>query len=157
MGKQAVIASFFFSIILLVSVSVCSCGKSTTTNPLSWPPISTTSGIAVTSLPATGSLNVSATSIPSMGPLMIITTSLPNSFVEMAYYQVVQASGGSGKYTNWTILFGTLTNELALNPTTGVISGIPAMAGTSSFTVQVTDSNGNTATQELMFNIAPLS
>jgi hypothetical protein len=158
MRKQAITDSFLISLVVLADVSFCSCVTSTSTGPGTSHSSSTIPGISVTSNPTTVSLvGVTDTSVPITGPLSVITTSLPNSFVEMAYYQLVQASGGSGIYTNWEILFGTLTSGLTLNPVTGVISGIPTTSGTSSFTIQVTDSNGKTSTRELAVNIAPLS
>jgi hypothetical protein len=45
---------------------------------------------------------------------------------------------------------------LSLNSSTGVLSGTPASAGTYNFVVQVTDSVGGTATQNLSILIAAL-
>jgi hypothetical protein len=86
--------------------------------------------------------------------LSITTTSLPNGNVGQAYNQTVQATGGTGALT-WSIVAGTLPQNLSLNPTTGVISGTPTAAGTSSFTVRVADTAGQAATQALSILINP--
>lgn len=80
--------------------------------------------------------------------LTITTTSLPNGTVGQAYNQLVQATGGIGALT-WSIVAGTLPQNLNLNQTTGVISGTPIAAGTSSFTVRVVDAGGQSDTQAL--------
>jgi hypothetical protein len=78
----------------------------------------------------------------------ITTTSLPNGAVGQAYNQTVQATGGTGALT-WSIVAGTLPQNLSLNPTTGAISGTPNAPGTSSFTVRVADTAGQADTQVL--------
>ncbi|MBA5866063.1 MAG: hypothetical protein GDA67_05120 [Nitrospira sp. CR1.3] len=71
-------------------------------------------------------------------PPNITTTTLPNGTVASAYSQTVQAAGGTGAIT-WTISAGALPPPLTINPTTGVISGIPTTAGPFNFTVRATD------------------
>ena len=78
----------------------------------------------------------------------ITTMSLPNGAVGQAYNQTVQATGGTGALT-WSIVAGTLPQNLSLNPTTGVISGMPTAAGSSSFTIRVADTAGQADTQVL--------
>ena len=85
---------------------------------------------------------------PASVVLSITTTTLPGGSVGLAYNQLVHASGGTGTLT-WSIDVGTLPPDLTLNPTTGVIAGTPTAAGTSSFTVRVADTAGQTATQPL--------
>jgi hypothetical protein len=94
-------------------------------------------------------------SITISTPLAITTTSLPNGFVGVAYSQTVAATGGTTPYT-WTISVGSLPSGLSLNSSTGTISGSPTAAGTSSFTIQVTDSASpthNTVTQALSITV----
>src|SRR5215831_2641638 len=71
--------------------------------------------------------------------LAITTASLPDGQQSVAYSQTLAATGGTTPYT-WSIAIGTLPAGLAINASTGVISGTPTGTGTSSFTVQVTDS-----------------
>ena len=86
--------------------------------------------------------------------LGIITASLPNGTVNQAYNRPVQASGGTPPLT-WNIVAGTgtLPPGLNLNSTTGAISGTPTAAGTSSFTVRVTDARGESDTERLSITI----
>jgi hypothetical protein len=82
----------------------------------------------------------------------ITTTTLPAGPQNVAYSTTLAASGGVTPYT-WSILSGTLPVGLSLTPSTGVISGMPTVSGTSSFTVKVTDANAQTATQALSITI----
>jgi hypothetical protein len=72
-------------------------------------------------------------------PLTLTTSSLPNGVQGVAYTASLAASGGIGAYT-WSIASGNLPANLSLNTSTGAITGTPTAAGTSNFTVQVTDS-----------------
>ena len=84
--------------------------------------------------------------------LTITTTSLPSGTIGIAYSQTLQAVGGTTPYT-WSLSSGTLPASLSLNASTGAITGTPATAGTSNFTVMVTDSATNTATKPLSITI----
>jgi hypothetical protein len=89
----------------------------------------------------------------SLPPLVIGTGSLPGGTVGTAYSQVVDASGGLAPYT-WSISGGALPAGLSLSAQTGTISGNPSAAGTADFTVEVTDTDGSTATKALSITIA---
>jgi hypothetical protein len=89
---------------------------------------------------------------PPPAVLSITTTSLPSGTVGQPYSRPVQATGGTGAFT-WTISAGTLPPSLTLDRTTGVISGTPTAAGTSSFTVRVADTAGQSDTQPLSITI----
>ena len=58
------------------------------------------------------------------GPLTIRTTSLLDGTVDTAYQGQLVATGGSPPLA-WAITTAGLPSGLALNPTTGAISGIP--------------------------------
>ncbi len=73
-------------------------------------------------------------------PLSITTTSLPSGTAGTAYNATVAAAGGVTPYT-WTVTAGKLPTGLSLNSSTGAITGMPTVVGTSNFTVQVTDSD----------------
>ena len=72
-------------------------------------------------------------------PIAITTTSpLPEATANAPYQATFAASGGIPPYV-WTVATGTLPTGLTLAPT-GVLSGTPTTTGSSSFTVNVTDS-----------------
>ncbi|HUB03166.1 MAG TPA: putative Ig domain-containing protein [Terriglobales bacterium] len=86
--------------------------------------------------------------------LTITTSSLPAGEAGVIYSQTLTATGGVPSY-QWSII-GSLPAGLTLNPSTGAISGTPSALGTSSFTVQVTDSETpthGTATANLSITI----
>ncbi|MBR4196447.1 MAG: putative Ig domain-containing protein [Synergistaceae bacterium] len=88
------------------------------------------------------SITVSAT--PT---ITITTTSLPSGTLNTAYSATLAASITGA---NWSVISGTLPAGLSLNSSTGVISGTPITAGTSTFTVRATYS---TASAEKQFTI----
>jgi hypothetical protein len=93
--------------------------------------------------------------INSSGPLTIRTTSLLDGTVDAAYQGQLVATGGTPPLS-WTITSGGLPTGLALNSTTGAISGIPTAApGTYPFTVVASDTSSpqQTSTQQLNITI----
>src|SRR6266566_2943185 len=85
--------------------------------------------------------------------LQITTSGLPGGQVQVAYSAALAASGGTTPYS-WSISPGSLPAGLALNLSTGAISGTPTQSGTFSFTAQVTDSGSKTAQQALSIQVA---
>jgi hypothetical protein len=85
-------------------------------------------------------------------PPSVTTSSLPSGSQNAAYTATLTATGGTTPYT-WSIISGTLPAGLSLTANSGVISGTPTGAGTSSFTVQVTDANSLTGTQALTITV----
>lgn len=83
----------------------------------------------------------------------ITATSLPNGQVNAAYSSSVSASGGVQPYS-FSVATGSLPQGLTL-ASSGAITGTPASAGTSNFTLMVTDANGATATQAFALTINP--
>ena len=107
--------------------------------------------------PSDATMDMGAFEYDSGGPppdLVITTTSLPGGVVSTAYSETVSATGGETPYS-WSVISGSLPSGLDLGSSTGVISGTPTSAGTSNFTVQVTDSQGtpDTDTQALSIEI----
>ena len=85
----------------------------------------------------------------------VTTTSLAGGSVGESYSAPLAAVNGTTPYT-WSLASGSLPDGLSLDMTTGTISGTPQAAGTSTFTVQATDSASpaNVATQDLSIAIA---
>jgi Putative Ig domain/Immunoglobulin domain len=81
--------------------------------------------------------------VTSASSVTISSASLPNGTVQTAYSATLRASGGTTPYT-WSVASGSLPIGLNL-AASGTISGTPTTAGTSSFTIQVTDSGANKA------------
>ena len=97
-----------------------------------------------------------ATFTLTIGPqqLAIITTSLPAGTQNVAYTATVQASGGTPQYT-WSA--GGLPANLTINPSTGVISGIPTTTFDNTVTFTVKDSTNAQVSLGLRLTInAPL-
>jgi hypothetical protein len=87
-------------------------------------------------------------SINVRGAVSVNPATLPGGTVSMAYSATVTATGGILPYT-WSVSSGTLPAGLALtsNPDgSATISGTPTMLGTSTFTLQVADSESPPAT-----------
>lgn len=80
------------------------------------------------------------------GSLTITTASLPGGTVGTPYAQTLLSTGGTGAKT-WSVSTGALPAGLALNASTGAITGTPTAAGTVNFTVQVVD-DGSTVVQK---------
>ena len=101
-----------------------------------------------TAISGSAALTVQAT------PLVIGTTTLPSGLEGQAYLATLVASGGTAPYA-WSMANNTsLPPGLSLS-SGGQISGAPTVAGTGTFTVQVTDgaSPPQTATQSLSIMI----
>ncbi len=70
---------------------------------------------------------------------------LPSGQAGVAFSQAITASP-SGSYT-FSMVAGNLPGGLTLNPTTGVISGLPSVTGNYNFTVKAQMAGGCNATQ----------
>jgi hypothetical protein len=76
--------------------------------------------------------------------IQITTASLPASTVGAGYGQALTAAGGSPPLS-WSLSSGSLPPGLLLDPT-GAIRGTPKTAGSYSFSIQVADNAGASAT-----------
>jgi hypothetical protein len=88
--------------------------------------------------------------------LTVTTATLPAGKINVAYpATTVTAAEGTPPYV-WSIVSGgSLPTGLTLHPNTGVLSGIPSVAGTFTFTVRVRDATPTTVqTATKIFTIA---
>lgn len=100
-------------------------------------------------VPNTQSLSLSITIAAAPIPPLACTASLPSGQATIAYSGTISCTGGTKPYS-FVVTAGTLPTGLALNSTTGVISGTPTLAGTFTFTITITDS---TIAQEFKMNV----
>ena len=84
--------------------------------------------------------------------LSITTSSLPSGTVGVSYSATLTASGGRTPYT-WSVVQNQLPVGLALDAKSGNISGVPTEPADFTFTVEVTDRHGATATATLTISI----
>ena len=84
--------------------------------------------------------------------LAITTPNFSDGAVRKVYKQNVHATGGFVPYI-WSISAGSLPAGLSFDTKTGVIVGIPTTAGTSTFTLRVTDSQNPATAATKVFSI----
>jgi len=85
--------------------------------------------------------------------LSVTGFAVPSSHVGATITSVtLAAAGGIQPYASWTAT--SLPAGLSLNGSTGVISGTPTAAGTSSVVIKVTDAAANTATLTVSWTVS---
>jgi hypothetical protein len=101
-------------------------------------------------LTATESLTI----VINGAPAIVLPASIQATAVAgTAYTASVAATGGAGALT-YSITSGTLPAGLALNASTGAITGTPTTAGASTFTIKAADAFGDTpATQSYTITV----
>ena len=82
----------------------------------------------------------------------ITTSGLPGGTVGSAYSATLAASGVTSPYT-WTLVSGSLPAGLSIS-SSGVISGTPTTAASSTFTIRVADSASHNNTAALSINVS---
>ena len=106
-----------------------------------------------TSAVANKQFSLTIVSKPPAQQLTITTAAFPAGVVGSAYLLTLAATGGAPPYA-WSVVSGALPGGLALNATTGTVTGNPSAAGSFPFTVRVTDSAGATAQQPFSIGIS---
>jgi hypothetical protein len=98
-------------------------------------------------------------------PFSIVDTTLPPATVGTGYLQGIRVDGGRCPFVA-TVSVGTLPPGLSvqgaacpadkqLEETGAIVKGVPTAAGSSTFTIQVTDSNNNTVSQQYTLTVQP--
>jgi DNA-binding beta-propeller fold protein YncE len=91
--------------------------------------------------------------------ITITTVSLPGGPANVPYSQTINTTSSQGTVT-FQITFGSLPTGLSLATTTGVISGTPTVAGTSTFAIEADDTIGSStfpATVNYSINISSVA
>ncbi len=104
----------------------------------------------------TGSLSYTVT--PACPVITVTPATLTTGGVGVVYSQTLSGGGGIAPYAAWTVTSGTLPAGLALNASSGVISGTPtASNGTGvNVTIRTTDANGCQGSSVVSIKICPV-
>ena len=113
-----------------------------------------TGAVTFTDNAAASPQQVSLSGTGAATALAITTTSLPSGVVGTAYSMTLTAVNGTAPYT-WTDspCSGACNTGMGFS-TAGILAGTPVNAGTTTFTMTVTDAAGNTASKQLSITIA---
>ncbi len=124
-----------------------------TTGTISGTPL--VSGTAAFSIQVTDSASFKATQALSIRiqapPVQITTSSLPASTIGTTYTQPLAATGGSPPFT-WSLKSGSMPPGLTLDPA-GAIRGSAKAAGSYTFSLQVADNTGASATKSYALTV----
>ena len=82
----------------------------------------------------------------------VTTEELPVAIARAPYHVRLMAEDGSTPY-RWSVRDGALAPGLTLDPSTGDLAGVPALAGRFLFTVQVTDTSARSDTKTFVLEV----
>ncbi len=106
-----------------------------------------------TGLATTGPQSASSAAVVPNAQPSLTFSAPPSGQVGLAYSHPLVVNGGTAPFA-WSVSNGALPAGLTLNASTGLLSGTPTAAGAYSFTVQVTDASGESATRAVNLVIA---
>jgi hypothetical protein len=100
------------------------------------------------------SVHAAATvTVTPLGALTITNGALPNGNINTPYAATLSATGGVSPY-QWSLASGTLPSGIQLQPSSGVITGMTAFAGSYPITAKVTDLSGHSASLPLTLTLS---
>jgi uncharacterized repeat protein (TIGR01451 family) len=118
------------------------------------PSVAGTSSFTVRATDAKGQTAVDATSISVLAGPVLAPALPPAGTIGTVFSYALTASGGTVPY-QWTVSAGSLPTGVSLNSGSGVLSGTPSQAGTFPLTVEVTDADGQSATEQVTLVVDP--
>jgi hypothetical protein len=141
--------------------AACGTFSGTTTSATTYnapSPVSANLSITVTATSVADTTKSSSAVVMVSSPPSITATTLINATPNVNYSATLQATGGAGALT-WSVASGALPTGLSLS-NSGTIAGDPTVSGTSTFTVQATDSSaaaGGAASAQAQFSLTVLT
>ncbi len=122
------------------------------------PDLTTASKATVTAISVADTSVVASAqvTIVASDSLAVVANTLPTGTAGTAYSATLAATGGTAPYT-WQISGGSLPQGLALNNTSGIISGTTTQTGGFSFTASVTDATSANASAPLNLTVNPVT
>jgi pyroglutamyl-peptidase len=84
--------------------------------------------------------------------IVISTQALEEARLGLPYQLVLEAEGGQAPYT-WDVIEGALPDGIALDPTSGTLSGSPRETGSFPITIEVADGSEPALTASAVFDL----